>query len=124
LFQVKVLLQNVPQQRLELPGLTLMPVQIDSETSEFDLMVVLAEADDGRVRGLIKYKKELFGHNTIARIVALYGACLDTLAAEPNTSLEALARLLDDHDRERKHRSRQERALKHAEALKVRMRPR
>ena len=43
LFQVMLVLQNTPQGALELPGLTLEPVQVQGTTAKFDLTLNITE---------------------------------------------------------------------------------
>ncbi|HIP96962.1 MAG TPA: non-ribosomal peptide synthetase, partial [Anaerolineae bacterium] len=43
LFQAAFALQNTPMETLELPGLTLSPLDVDSGTAKFDLTLVMAE---------------------------------------------------------------------------------
>ena len=47
LFQVLFVLQNAPQEKLELSGLTVELLDIDSGTAKFDLMLSLEESEDG-----------------------------------------------------------------------------
>src|SRR5262249_18394380 len=59
LFQVMFVLQNTPQQVLELPGLRLATRDIDSGTSKFDLTLRLTEYEGG-LRGELEYSTELY----------------------------------------------------------------
>ncbi|RMF30995.1 MAG: non-ribosomal peptide synthetase, partial [Chloroflexi bacterium] len=47
LFQVMFVLQNVPLEALELPDLTLRPVDVDRGTATFDLTLSMAEGPEG-----------------------------------------------------------------------------
>jgi amino acid adenylation domain-containing protein len=81
-FQVMFVLQNTPQETLELPGLTVTPLDVDSGTSKFDLTLRLTE-QDGELRGELEYSTELFEAATAARLTGhlrtlLEGACADS----------------------------------------------
>ncbi|HSK79450.1 MAG TPA: amino acid adenylation domain-containing protein, partial [Thermoanaerobaculia bacterium] len=67
LFQVMLVLQNAPQHRLELPGLTLSPYPVESGTSRFDLLLNVNEAD-GVLLGDMEYSRDLFDPATILRL--------------------------------------------------------
>jgi Non-ribosomal peptide synthetase modules and related proteins len=47
LFQVMFVLQNVPFEALELPGLSLSPLALESVTAKFDLTLVMSETEQG-----------------------------------------------------------------------------
>ncbi|WP_414590177.1 condensation domain-containing protein, partial [Scytonema sp. PCC 10023] len=47
IFQTKFVLQNAPMETLELPGLTLTPVEMASVTAKFDLTVSMQETQQG-----------------------------------------------------------------------------
>ncbi len=59
LFQVWLQLQNTPLPRLELPGLTLLPFELESRAATFDLELLTLEMDDG-IAGHFVYSRELF----------------------------------------------------------------
>ncbi|MGH8059783.1 MAG: condensation domain-containing protein, partial [Candidatus Entotheonellia bacterium] len=46
-FQVMFILQNAPRRPLELPGLSLTPLDVDAGTAKFDLTLSVTEVDDG-----------------------------------------------------------------------------
>lgn len=121
LFQVKIVLVNVPQWILKLPGLELSPLYVESEVSEFDMMLVLEEAD-GNVNGTMKYKTELFGDHTIARMVEMYVACLKQVAEHPESSLASLQGLLAAIDMDTKRITRLERERQNRKSLMRRLR--
>jgi amino acid adenylation domain-containing protein len=116
LFQVKFMLLNVPQAPLKLPGLELLPLNVASGVSEFDVLVVLEEAE-GAVNGTMKYRKELFGHDTIARMVEMYTGCLHHLAEQPQASLASLKDLLVGIERDGKRRLRRHREQENRRSL-------
>jgi len=76
LFQVMLSLQTAPMRPLELPGLTVAPLKIDSGSAKVDLMLHLAVAGDG-LRGWLEYATDLFAATTVDR----FGRCFQTLLA-------------------------------------------
>jgi len=116
LFQVKIVLLNVPQSDLKLPGLELSPLYIESEVSEFDILLVLEERD-GQVNGTMKYRKELFAEHTITRVVEMYVGCLRELANHPEASLASLKNVLTAMDRRFRQRMRAEREQQNKQSL-------
>jgi len=74
LFQVAFTLQNAPMDAIELPGLSLDPIKVDSGTAKFDLTLVMAEAADGLV-GALEYNTDLFDRATMVRLLAISKRC-------------------------------------------------
>src|SRR5262249_14094771 len=89
LFQVLLVLQNVPVVGLTLPGLELTPVAVTSQTAKFDLSLNLDSAGD-RLLGAFIYNRDLFDAATIERLMGQ----LETLvAAALHTPEQPLAEL-------------------------------
>jgi hypothetical protein len=63
-FQAVFVLQNVPQETLELPGLRLSRMNGEGVTAKFDLSLYLHETDQG-LRGHFEYATKLFEGSTI-----------------------------------------------------------
>jgi amino acid adenylation domain-containing protein len=80
LFQVLFVLQNVPVERLELPGLLLEPLELGGETAKFDLTLTLGETASG-LAGSWEYDRDLFDGTTIARLSGHFERLLDAIAA-------------------------------------------
>jgi len=98
LFQVMFVLQNMPRQRgIELPGVTLSPLPVETGIAKFDLMLTLSETPAG-IEGAFEYSTELFDASTVERIAAHYLRLLEALAALPEARLSELP-LLSDAER-------------------------
>ncbi|MGO7172236.1 condensation domain-containing protein, partial [Rhizobium leguminosarum] len=67
LFQVMFVLQNVPHEVLELPGLRLTPTGRVVGSAKFDLLLQLFETDDG-LRGSLEYATDLFDRESMERL--------------------------------------------------------
>ncbi len=83
LFQAMFMLQNAPQPPLELAGLTIRPLEIESGTAKFDLTLVMIE-DDRQLAGELVYNSDLFEAPTIARMLAHFQVLLEGIVAEPD----------------------------------------
>jgi amino acid adenylation domain-containing protein len=92
-FQVKLNVQNMPAQVLEVPGLTLAPLDFSSTTSQLDLIVNVV--DDGKgFFGSVHYNTDLFLAETISDWWADYEMVLSAGAERPEISLAELGEML------------------------------
>jgi non-ribosomal peptide synthetase component F len=82
LFQVMFVLHNTALRTVELPGLTLSPVEGDSETAHFDLTLQIADTDQGLTAALV-YNTNLFDAGTIARMLGHFQTLLAGVIADP-----------------------------------------
>ncbi len=82
LFQVMFVLQNASLQPLELPGLSLSPVEVDTGTTHFDLTLNIADTEQGLV-GTLAYNTDLFEAVTIARMLGHFRTLLEAVATAP-----------------------------------------
>ena len=98
LFQAMFVLQNAPSRELDLSGLRLEPVEIESGTSKFDLTLSVAETADGSLICAFEYATSLFEASTIARLAGHYETLLEGIVAKPQARLSDLP-LLDDLER-------------------------
>src|SRR5205807_8408826 len=67
LFQVKFVLQNAPRPRLEMAGLQLSEMELNSGTAKFDLLINVFQ-QEGALRMLWEYSTEIFRESTIKRL--------------------------------------------------------
>ncbi|MEH2170925.1 MAG: amino acid adenylation domain-containing protein, partial [Nostoc sp.] len=89
LFQVMFVLQNAPMSALELPGLTLIPLESNSDTASFDLNLNIIETESGLV-GSLEYSTDLFKENFIHRMVGHLQTLLEAIVANPQQRLSEL----------------------------------
>lgn len=101
LFQVWFVLQNAPSLALELPGLMLSPVQIESQTTRHDLALSLWESAEG-LQGIWEYRKDLFNASTITRLSTHFETILNCIITQPNISLDQLIKQLADSEAQEK----------------------
>jgi amino acid adenylation domain-containing protein len=97
LFQVLLVLQNVPQPPLALPGLELIPVESESGAAKLDLTLTVQPT--GRGLSLdAEYDPDLWDAPTMARFLRQLAGLLAAAGADPERRLAALP-LLDAAER-------------------------
>ena len=100
LFQVMLMLLNAPVgDTIELPGLKLRPVAIESRTSKMDLTVYLTDRPAG-IDGFIEYNTDLYDRATLVRMIDHYNRVLETVTADPQVRLSELSLLSEDERRQ------------------------
>ncbi|BAT53519.1 amino acid adenylation domain-containing protein [Nostoc sp. NIES-3756] len=82
LFQVMFVLLNTPPGKLELPGLSLTPLEIETPTAKFDLTLLMTETEQG-LSGSLEYNSDLFDQATITRMVGHFVTLLEGIVANP-----------------------------------------
>ncbi len=99
LFQVLFAWQNAPMGSLELPGLTLEPIESASRTAaKFDLSLTLHEAA-GRIVGGVEYATALFDAPTIDRYLGYLRRVLAAMVADERQTVGRLPMLGEDERR-------------------------
>ncbi|MHA7629651.1 non-ribosomal peptide synthase/polyketide synthase [Corallococcus sp. M7] len=94
LFQVMFVLQNTPTEALQLPGLSLRPLPLETHFAKFDLTLSLQEVQEGLV-GTLEYATDLFDAATIQRMAGHFGVLLEAIAKKPESRLGDLPLLTD-----------------------------
>jgi amino acid adenylation domain-containing protein len=82
LFQVLLVLQNLPRAPLVLPGLEVTSESVDTGTAKFELQLTLEESDAG-LSGSLDYNRDLFEIPTMDRFLGHFAALLAAAVAEP-----------------------------------------
>jgi amino acid adenylation domain-containing protein len=91
-FQVMLVLQNMPRSELKLPGLTLAPLSLGNATEKFDLTLTLQESQAGMV-GTFSYATDLFDRSTIQRWVGSFEAVLEAMVRDVAQPVSAVSLL-------------------------------
>jgi amino acid adenylation domain-containing protein len=89
LFQVMFVFQNAPLPSLELPGLVVTPIELDSGTANFELTLSVVEGATG-LRGWLEYNTDLFDAPTITRMVGHFQTLLEGIVVNPGQRLSRL----------------------------------
>jgi len=99
LFQVMFVLHNASLRTIELPGLTLSPVEGDSETAHFDLTLQILDTEQGLTAAFV-YNTDLFEAATIARMLGNFQTLLEAIVADPEQRLSDLPLLTEAERRQ------------------------
>jgi len=94
LFQVMFALQNAPSQALHLPDLTLEQIPVHSETSKFDLTLIISEGKT-QFQGNLEYDVDLFSETTIIRMVEHFLMLAEGIVADPDRRISAIPLLTE-----------------------------
>ena len=89
LFRVAFGVQNAPTGELQVPGLTIRPVELRQETARFDLTVWVAEQEGG-LHVIWNASADLFYEETIERLHRRFEALLGSIAAAPESRIGSL----------------------------------
>jgi non-ribosomal peptide synthetase component F len=89
LFQVKFVLQNVPEAALELPGLLVTPLDTDMGTAKIDLQLNMQESALGLIC-IFDYSTDLFYAETIVRLAGNFKTLLNQIVSHPEARIASL----------------------------------
>ncbi|QLE40077.1 amino acid adenylation domain-containing protein [Nostoc sp. C052] len=89
LFQVMFVLENAPISQLELTGLNVSPLKLESTTAKFDLTLAMENTATGLV-GVWQYNTDLFDAGTIARMAGHFVTMLEAIVANPSEQIAQL----------------------------------
>ena len=107
LFQVWFVLQNAPVSNLELEGLNLNLIDIESGMVRHDLNLDISETSEG-IKGFIEYKIDLFNAATIAQMAKLFEMLLDIVVKQPEINLKELVEMLNESEKQQQILANQE----------------
>ncbi len=92
LFQTLLVFQNTPAAVAELPGLAIQPLDVETGTAKFDLVLNLGETASG-LAGWLIYNRDLFDPATVARMRTHLLELVTNLLATPERRVDELALL-------------------------------
>jgi amino acid adenylation domain-containing protein len=95
LFQVMLVLQNMPLLPVQMSGLKAKTVEVESGTAKFELSLYLREIAEG-LSGIIEYKTELFDPDTIKRFSDHFIRLLENVVADPHQQISQLQMLSEE----------------------------
>ncbi|GAB4190172.1 MAG: non-ribosomal peptide synthetase [Coleofasciculaceae cyanobacterium] len=93
LFQVAFILRNVLHLE-EIPGLTLSSLNVESETAQFDLSLIVERTERGLIAAF-EYNTDLFDAARIARMLGHFQNLLEGIVANPQAKLSDLPLLTE-----------------------------
>ena len=89
LFQVMLVLQNLPGLDQQLPGIAVSPFAIATGTSQFDLTLIVSERPEG-LRLSLEYNVDLFLAKTAERMLGNFAILLESIAGHPESLISDL----------------------------------
>src|SRR5947199_1635730 len=89
LFQTLLVFQNTPEATVEVPGLTVRPLDVGTGTAKFDLILNLSETAEGIAGGLL-YNRDLFDATTVERAGEHLQKLLEAILADPGQRIAEL----------------------------------
>ena len=90
LFQVMLAYQNIPPEALTLEGLEWKPLDVETGTAKYDLMLGLGNCSDGSIEGALEYALDRFKPQTAERMARHWLCLLENVAAEPEKRIGEL----------------------------------
>jgi len=94
LFQVMFVLQNTPARSVRPSGLTLESLEVESETTQFDLSLYMRERG-GSLLGFFEYATDIFDNTTIERMARHFQKMLAEIVTNPDQPIATLPLLAD-----------------------------
>jgi amino acid adenylation domain-containing protein len=94
LFQVMFVLQNAPQTELQIPGLTLSSMNLESNAAKFDLMLMVGE-EQGRLHAGLNYRAGWFSENSMRRMLSHWENLLTSITVNPQMAVRDLSMLTE-----------------------------
>ncbi len=117
LYQVKFELHNVPPASFELPGLTLIPLDLDRRVVRYDVHLAMWDREQG-LSGILQYSTELFDEATMASLVERFAQVLARVAEAPDSRLSELDEALAEGERRQRSGRQEERRQKNLQQLR------
>ncbi|NEQ98488.1 MAG: non-ribosomal peptide synthetase, partial [Cyanothece sp. SIO2G6] len=88
LFQVMFLMQT-PSEKIELPGITITPLEIENTIAKFDLTLTMEDTEQGLV-GYWEYNSDLFVAETITRMGHHFATLLQGMVQDDSQTVAQL----------------------------------
>ena len=111
LFQVLFVLQNAPMPPLELAGLMLEQLEVDSGAARFDIALFLTETEQG-IKGVWRYNAQVFKVDTIARLSNHLETLLKSLYTHPEARIQTLPMLSETEQENQRIQQEQRQAAR------------
>jgi amino acid adenylation domain-containing protein/non-ribosomal peptide synthase protein (TIGR01720 family) len=98
LFQVMMVMQNAPEEALELGGMSVRAVAVEERTAKFDLGMTVKETERGIV-GELQYNRDLYEAESIRRMIGHWNSVLEGVATRPEERIAELPLLSEEERR-------------------------
>jgi amino acid adenylation domain-containing protein len=97
-FQVLFVLQNAPLPALEATGLSMVPLEIESVTSKFELTLSVTETPEG-LKAALEYSTDLFDEGTADRLLSHLQILLESAVEGPDKPVASLPMMTEEEQR-------------------------
>ncbi len=88
IFQVGYSFQNTTKAELELPDLTVTPLEVEGDTAQFDLHLILGDSPEGeQMSGVFTFATDLFDAATVKRFADMFRRVLAAAVDSPRTAV-------------------------------------
>ena len=94
IFQVMFHLQNALGEGPGLSGLSMSPLDVETQTAKFDLLLTMVESNEG-LAGSLNYNSDLFDAATITRMAKHFERLLEAAVSNPDEEVSRLSLLSD-----------------------------
>ncbi len=98
-FQVWFVLQNAPTAKLQLSGLNLALLDIETDVVRHDLKLDLTKTESG-IKGFFEYKQDLFSKTAIANFTDRFKTISNLIIEQPELKLDELITVVIDAEKE------------------------
>lgn len=98
LFNIFFSLFNGKEQELAFPGVEVEPIPMDPEFARFDLSIAMFEVNQC-LNGYVEYRENLYGRDTIDRIIKYFITALSYMIASPVQYIDHME-LVDEQEKE------------------------
>ena len=99
LVQVVLVLQNTPEQELELPNLVVTPLESQADTAKFDLSLYFDDPGS-ELEGTFEFNTDLFDRDTIGRMAQHLQTLLEAIVLDPSARIAELPLLTEAERRQ------------------------
>ncbi|MCX6584303.1 MAG: condensation domain-containing protein, partial [Candidatus Aminicenantes bacterium] len=86
LFDTMFVLQNTGSQKIEIPGLKLVPYEYEIKTAKFDLSLTCVEVEE-KLRLTFEYRTKLFKRETVERFIAYFKNIIRSIVENKNRGI-------------------------------------
>ncbi|WP_242071964.1 non-ribosomal peptide synthetase [Nostoc sp. FACHB-110] len=122
LFQVLFVFQNTPQSSLELPGISFQLLEVESQTSRFDLSLLLQETEQG-LKGKWQYNADLFSSNTIIQLTNHWQTLINNIVHQPQSRINSLEMLTESEKTQQTQQQQNKKVAKRQKFMTVAPQP-
>jgi len=98
IFQVMFVFQNIPSSGKELKNLTVLPFEMEAQTTNYDLTLTLQESEK-QIYGTLDFNTDLFEDSTIERFIEHYKLLVETVTKDLDIQISDIV-LLNESEKE------------------------